>query len=385
MFQKTYTGSTTYSWTTTDSKGNTMTHTDTLYAEVVRPAPRYWFYTTMTYGNEFAPNLHFKRMSKDVDEMNEKQTEKYVEKKAKQIRKKEMKSLKKGGSFSMMGDEKFEALFEATDRDNEVEFRMMFTPLARKNIVALLTDDDNYGDDFNFIKDGMLNKISSFHSQKFDYFARPNYFYDYDYKSCRERFLNYENEYFKGLYFDLAPVLAIPDYQEYEPDEWIFRGVYEKIRNVTPEETESLVNELDQKIFVGDDCSTNAILKTSLHKKNGDIDEVTVDAYYFNAINKVETFTKMGRDGHMHTINVHYVEYDPRTKQTPFAIMNFDTDENYVKEKISEKDSKAGEFLYSFAKQAVVRNGLFGFIPTSSSLEGKSVQIKNYFKNMKGE
>lgn len=385
LFPKTYTGSTTYSWTTTDSEGHSTTHTDTLYAEVVRPAPRYWFYTSMYYGNEFAPNLHFVRMCKDVDEMDERQTEKYVAKKAKQLRKQEMKSTKKGGTFSMMGDEKFEALFEATDRDNEVEFRMMFTPLARKNMVSLLIDDDNYGDDFHFVKDGMLNKISSTHSQSFDYFARPSYFYDYDYKACREKFLKYENEYFKGIYFDLAPVIAIPDYQEYEPDEWIFRGVYNKLRNVTPEETESLVNELDHKLFVNDDCSTNVILKTSFTKKNKDIDEVVVEAHYFNAVHRTEYFSKMGRDGHTHTIAVNYIDYLPRTKRTPFAIMNFETDENYVKQKLGESGSNAGEFLLSFASKAVVRNGLFGFIPTNSSFEGKSDQIKNYFKNMKGE
>jgi hypothetical protein len=384
LFDKTYTGSTTYTWTTRDSKGRVSVHTDTLYAEVVRPAPRYWYYTTMYYGNEFAPKLHFTRYSKDVDAMNEKQTEKYVAKKAKELRKKEIKSTRNGGNFTLMGDEKFEALFEATNRTDEVEFRMLFTPLARKNMVSLLMDDDNYGDDFHFIKEGMINKISSTHSNRFNYFAKPEDFYDYDYKRCKQKFLNYENEYFKGIYFDLAPVMAIPDYQEYEPDEYIFKGVLQKLRNVTPEETESLINELDYKLFVNSDCSTSAILKTKLIKKDDDIDEIEVNAYYYEAIPRSQTFTKMGRDGRMHTIVVKYIDYEPRTKVTPFAVMNFNTDEKSFREKLSSNET-AGNFIKNFVSNAVVRNGLFGFIPSSKAYEGKSEEIKNYFENKKGE
>jgi hypothetical protein len=178
--------------------------------------------------------------------------------------------------------------------------------------------------------------------------------------------------------------MAIPDYQEYEPDEYIFKGVLQKLRNVTPEETESLINELDYKLFVNSDCSTSAILKTKLIKKDDDIDEIEVNAYYYEAIPRSQTFTKMGRDGRMHTIVVKYIDYEPSTKVTPFAVMNFNTDEKSFREKLSSNET-AGNFIKNFVSNAVVRNGLFGFIPSSKAYEGKSEEIKNYFENKKGE
>jgi hypothetical protein len=92
----------------------------------------------------------------------------------------------------------------------------------------------------------------------------------------------------------------------------------------------------------------------------------------------------MGRDGRMHTIVVKYIDYEPRTKVTPFAVMNFNTDEKSFREKLSSNET-AGNFIKNFVSNAVVRNGLFGFIPSSKSYEGKSEKIKNYFENKKGE
>ena len=54
-------------------------------------------------------------------------------------------------NFTEMGNAKFDALFGAVDRNNEVEFRVLFTPLAQKNMLDLLTDKNHYGDDFYFL------------------------------------------------------------------------------------------------------------------------------------------------------------------------------------------------------------------------------------------
>ena len=39
-----------------------------------------------------------------------------------------------------MGHPEFEVLFGAQNRNNEVQFRLLFTPLARKQLLALMKD-----------------------------------------------------------------------------------------------------------------------------------------------------------------------------------------------------------------------------------------------------
>ena len=110
------------------------------------PYPEYFYDTRLIYGNEAAPNLCFSRKpNSSVARMNEKQLEKYIKKGDKKIKKMESKALTDDDpttNFQSMGNNKFDVLFNALDRNNEVEFRLLFTPLAQKNIVNLIDRDD---------------------------------------------------------------------------------------------------------------------------------------------------------------------------------------------------------------------------------------------------
>ena len=64
-----------------------------------------------------------------------------------------------------MSNTRFEVLFGALDRTNEVQFRELFTPLAQTNMVDLILSKTGYGDDFNFRKRRRMNEIVSEHSQ----------------------------------------------------------------------------------------------------------------------------------------------------------------------------------------------------------------------------
>ena len=78
------------------------------------------------------------------------------------------KSIKSGKkAFNRLPNEEFEALFMALDRDNEVEFRLLFTPLAQKNMISILRAKNvGFGDDFIFKKRKELNYIKSMHMGK---------------------------------------------------------------------------------------------------------------------------------------------------------------------------------------------------------------------------
>lgn len=314
LINKTYTGSITIHWTTTSYyKGKTVTHhhSETLTATIEKPAPNYNAQTVLVYGSETAPNLHFRREPSKINSFkNEKEKEKYVASEMKKIRKMEEKAVMEGGTFTAMNDEPFEVFFHALDRDNETEFRVLFTALAEENMMELLNDPVPYGDDFYMIKNGMINLICSHHSQRIDYSANPNLFIDYDFNASKNKFVSYCDEFIRGLYFDLAPILSIPDYQTNMPYEYIHNKEWKS--NYSSFEQEALANGMDPNIFRpnGANPSLPLILKTTRSRKIGNSDCVNIHAYSYHTTEMVDYISKLGGDGHTHRIPVHWIKYD---------------------------------------------------------------------------
>ena len=125
-------------------------------------------------------------------------------------------------NFTAMTNDKFDVLFGAIDRTNETEFRLLFTPLAQNSMINLIENAKPYGDDFYFVKENCLNYISSIHSQTEDYFIEPSKYSSYSYDESRNKFIEYNCHFLEALYFDLAPLLCIPLYQQYKPVEYIY-------------------------------------------------------------------------------------------------------------------------------------------------------------------
>ncbi len=314
----TYTGSIVITWETyeTDSEGHPITvhHSETLTASVTRPKPYYSEQTRLVYGNEAAPDLHFSRSPAHVEDLSEKAREGRVKRGAKKIRKKQEKALERGGSFTEMGNQEFDVLFGALDRDNDVQFRLLFTPLAQKNLLALLTDGEGYGDDFSMRKVGCLNYISSEHSAQWDMEERRERYYSYSVDGARNLFLTFNGEYFKSLYFDLAPLLSIPLYQQHKPHEYIYREEFP--RNFTVQESEYAVNRMDATAFAPPYAATPSILKTSLAAKDGKSDRLVVTANAYRAVPHTEFVSVFGGDGFFHSVPVDWVEYVPIQSNT---------------------------------------------------------------------
>ncbi len=306
---QTYEGSLLITWTeyTRDSEGHTVPvhRSQTLYASVTKPKPFYSTRTRLIYGNDAAPDLHFSRSPSHSEDLSEKQRERKVKKGIKKIRAKQ----ESHSGFTEMGNEEFDVLFGALNRDNEVQFRLLFTPLAQKNILALLKDADGYGDDFHMEKSGCLNYISSEHSAQWDPDTDPSIFRSYSYLASKQRFISFNKDYFRSLYFDFAPLLSIPLYQQQKPREYIYKESYE--RNMTRYEAEYAVNHMDPSFFTPPEAATSCILKTSLLGSGGKTDTLSVRALAYKAVNRVELVPKLGGDGNIHEVPVNWVEYIP--------------------------------------------------------------------------
>lgn len=323
----TYHGSLVISWTETyrDSNGQLRTRrrTQTLHASVVKPKPFYSTNTFLAFGNQAAPNLAFSRKTAHTDDLSERALERKIKKGEKKLQKQAKQAIKKGGNFQEMANTEFDVLFGATNRNNEVEFRLMYTPLGQRNTVDILKDKNNYGDDFDFIKQGKCNLVFSDHAQNWKMHLVADDYKHFDYEEIKSRFTEKNQNYFKSIFFDFAPFLCVPAYLE-EPCVAL-DGDESYNANYTYYEHEVMANAFNYNLFVHEDSWTDAILKTNvIHTETGK-DLVSVTANSYTGINRVDYIPVLGGDGHFHSVPVPWVEYIPINKTTNVLINSENT------------------------------------------------------------
>lgn len=317
-----YTGTLVITWTTTsrDSNGNihTQHHTQTLVAHVTKPKPYYYTDTYLLYTNEAAPDLHFSREPSNANGMNEKQIKKLTKKTEKKLE----KQAKKDTDFTKMANTEFEALFGGQDRDNEVQYRLLFTPLSQKSILELIKTKEPFGDDFQFIKDGMTNFIRTEHSQSFDYSCNPNQFVDYDLARGKEAFVNYCDKFILNFFYDLAPLLCIPLYQNHPSHKYVYKDNYSN--RIPLYEVESFANLFPNESFShkarAEGCEL--ILKADYKGSNGDSDTYNITGHTFMGTPQVDMVPTLGGDGRIHAVPVPWVLYTPVKSSKTIEVKN---------------------------------------------------------------
>ena len=313
----TYQGSIVITWTTmvpTKNGMRTVHHSQTLTATVTKPRPEYSLDTYLMYANDAAPNLTFSRRPSNINSMDDKAIEKYVRKHEKDLYKLAEKEMGKGGNYTPLGNAEFELFFGGLNRNNEVEYRLLFTALAQKSMLSLMKSKEGYGDDFTFVKKNKINFLTSVHSQGNALFSDPSLFYDFDFEKIQEKFISYNDFYFKAVFFDLAPLLSIPLYQQHKAREYIYKGtIPSKFSDL---DHESIANRYNVKEFAHEDTDTKVIVKTDYVKPDGEGDLVKVTAHSFKEVKHVEIVMKLGGDGRMHGVPVTWYEYIPLEKDS---------------------------------------------------------------------
>lgn len=327
-----YRGSRVVTWTEIerDSNGHThtVTHSETLVATVVKPKPDYYLDTFLFYGNDAAPDLTFTRKPVVPDGATGKKIDSIVRSGEKRLEKKSREAVNSGGSYGMMANSEFEVLFGAEDRNDEVQFRMMFTPLAQRNMVELLRGGGEYGDDFSFTKCHKVNVIHSDHGLSMDIDANPSRFVDYDLARARKNFIDYNVEYFRSVYFDFAPLLCVPLYTQTN----LNYGLCEQRSNIGEWEAECVANHFDPGLFKPMDAATDVVLKARVTECTDKATAVQVDAYSFSAHPRVEVVPVHCRNGDWYDVPVEWIEYLP-TEQSSTVQMEAvpTTREEYIR------------------------------------------------------
>ena len=327
MMSHVYRGELDISWQATETyrdangrlRTRTVTRRQTLHACVTQPKPSFsqdWF---VIYGNEAAPNLRFSRVpvglsSFDSERMKQRE-------KRKKLKKLEAfsRNLDDEYGYTLMANREFEVLFHAVDRSDEVEFRLLFTPLAQKQMVDLLRDEQvGYGDNFSFRKINRINLVRPQHLRSEEVDATPAIFQHYDLSVARQRFNEFQNNYFKAMFFALAPLLTIPIYQQHRSHEDIYRDVL--LRTPSNWTHETLANAHGDQSFAHPDSITRNLLKTQSVVRDDHTQEVAVSAHGFRGIQRVTQIRKFGRDGRVHPVPVKWVEYVPVSRSSRMVV-----------------------------------------------------------------
>ena len=322
---KTYHGSIVITWTTMErnSQGKLVSrhHSQTLHASIVRPAPYYHVDTALYYGNEAAPNLHFSRTYSHVEDKSEAAVARTVRKGEKKIKKLEEKALEIGDDFQGVTNTEFDVLFGAMDRTEDLEFLQMFTPRAQESMLELLLYEDGYGDDFSFSKKGNLCVIRSEHAQGKPIYPTAEAYYSYDIATAENNFVAQNETFFRSVYFDFAPLLLIPLYQQpLVRSEPISQG------GLTDYNYEAFANKLSSAL-APDGARTECIFKTTLQERSEGVDTVEVSAFSYYTEERVHYESVYGGDGRWHSVPVYWTQYIPAYKTSILRIVQEKTAE----------------------------------------------------------
>ncbi len=353
--EETYEGTKLISWVEweqgPDGKQHSVHRSEVLHAYVTKPIPVYTEQKVLLYGNDAAPNLSFSRNPSGFsgDDAG------FLDGLKKKWRLSRLKSfsrnLKDDSDFTLMSNHEFETWFHAKDRDNEVEFRLLFTPIAQTQMLQLMKDTKvGYGDDFSFIKQRKVNALFSAHLNKATIETDPARFRNWNYDDAFSTFIQFNEQYFKDAYFALAPILAIPLYQQMRTHEDIASGLV-SLGEPSFWEHEAIANYYGEKQFQHPRCITRSILKTQEADRDGGEVSIAVTAYGYRGEERVEYKRVLGGDGNWHQVPVHWTEYLPVSRTSTFALSE------------QQNPSESFQARMRKAKSPVFRRSLYSFLP----------------------
>ena len=336
MGSQVYHGHKTIYWTEYyyDSHGNrhSRSRSQTLHAAIEKPKPFYDTVTTLTYCAQAGDNLSFSRNAKHYEKKDSKEIERIVRKGERNLKKLTDEAIKKNSDFMAMANTTFEVLFEAFDRNDEVQFRTLFSPLAQTNMVELIRSNDYFGDDFKFIKNKRTNIIISEHSQNKILAPKIKDYHSNSYDVIKENFIKKNMAFFENMYFDLAPLLAIPILQEESSK--LLELENKSGRLYSHKEYESLASRLDFIKVFNLNAKTPIIYKAKYLNTSKQVDNICISAYAYDIIPNIDYVTMYGGDGNLHSVPAPWDEYILVNDSKVLSVCNIDN--NTVKEKVIE-------------------------------------------------
>ncbi|MBR6021678.1 MAG: hypothetical protein IK066_04585 [Kiritimatiellae bacterium] len=322
---KTYKGTKRISWRARVPDGNGgwrwETRHETLVATVEKPMPTYPERSFVLFANDAAERLEFTRapspMAKETPGTRgcERALKRCVKKLEKFAR-----NLDDRYGFTM-SDPEFEAYFQAWDRNDEVQFRLLYTVLAQRQLLALLKDrSEGFGDDFEMQKRGRINVLWPKHLDGACLDGNPARWRSRSFATAKEKFVEGNAAWFRHAYFALAPLLAVPLYQQTRSHETIWRSVLDRA-SASPEH-EALANFLGEGRWKHPGSVTRNILKAAARRGADGRRRVEITALGFRTEERVDQVPVWGQDGNRHLVDVPWLEYLPVERTSEMRVVD---------------------------------------------------------------
>lgn len=313
--EKSYYGYKTIHWTSRERDRNgkmrTVFHSQTLTASVTRPAPEFREEKFLLFGHDAAPGLVFSREPSPLSGGGH-SLFRSIRKRFKlaSLHRFE-RDLTDASNFTMMSNREFEVLFNSTDRNDEVGYRLLFTPLAQQQMVQLLNDTKfGYGDDFHYRKDRTVTCIIPRHLTRLAFSTEPVMLQEYNWARIRKTLLEQYTEFFRSIYFSLAPLMTIPLYNEPRVTPSAFSFGERGDRLISPWEMESIANYQGEGLYKHPESVTENLLKVSeVEHLDENRTSARITAIGFKGIAHTEHVTVRGGDGRFHSVAVEWLEY----------------------------------------------------------------------------
>ena len=358
--EKTYEGTKEISWTEweedADGKRRPVRRYETLHAYVTKPIPVYAEQKILVYGNDAAPNLSFSRQPSGLTG-EDGGLWSAIRKKWRLSRlKAHSRNLDDDSNFTLMSNHEFETWFHAKDRDNEVEFRLLFTPVAQTQMLNLMKDTKvGYGDDFTFVKQNKVNMLFCRHLTEATIDTDPSQFYNWDYDAAATFFASFNERYFKDAYFALAPLLSIPLYQQMRTHEDIWKGVLDG-RPSSFWEHESVANYHGEDKFAHPNCITRSILKTQVVQRENGESTIAVTAHGYRGEDRIDYKEVYGGDGRWHDVPVPWTEYLPVQRTSHMCL----SESGAPSDTFARRASSSSASAYRRSILSFLESGTFG-------------------------
>ena len=307
----------TYNERITDLQGKTryVTRTQILSATVTKPAPDFTKHRNFFFGHDSAPRLSFSRTPSSLsggEGFWHGLSKKYQLRKLRKFE----QNLTDESQYTMVANHDFEVLFRSENRDNEVEFRLLYTPLAQQYMVKLLNDKEaGYGDDFAYFKHGTITRIASRHLNGTSLSDPPFRSDNFDLKEIRKTFLENSAEFFRSIYFTFAPLFLVPEYNVPR----LNSSEESDFSSISPSEIEGAAYCFGQHFAHGKSITDNIFNVSSYDCQEGVIHAV-IEAIGFSGIEHVDYVPVWGGDGRWHNVPVPWVEYSEVVRHTPVEV-----------------------------------------------------------------
>lgn len=156
--------------------------------------------------------------------------------------------------------------------------------------------------------------------------------------------LEFNEKYFKDIYFAFAPLISIPLYQQTCTHEDIYN---DNTKQLSFWEHEAIANFYGDGHFKHPQCVTRSILKTTTVSRENGVSKILASAHGFRTQSRISYVKVFGGDGNWHNVAVKWDEYLPICNS---SLISFAESEEIEKIKANKNNARLRRNIYSWVE-----------------------------------